>query len=325
MCSRVENSEAVAALHIRTPLVESAPIGRIAERRVLLKLENTQPTGTFKIRGIGRLCSHAVAEGIDRFVSSSGGNAGYAAAYAGRRLGVWTTVYVPSTTSADAISMIEEQGAEVIVEGDVWDETDEIASRVAAEVNGLYISPFDHPLIWEGHSTVIDEIAEAGERPDVVVLSVGGGGLLCGVLEGLHRHGWLDVLVIAVETDGTASLAAALREGRLVTLDAITGIAKSLGAKTVGAKALEWSERHELRSVVVTDGDTVTACARFLDDHRYLVEPACGASLAVPYLRPELLQGFDSVLVIVCGGIAVDLAQLEEWKATFNLQAKATP
>jgi L-serine/L-threonine ammonia-lyase len=292
---------------------------------VLLKLENTQPTGTFKIRGIGRLCRHALAKGIDRFVSSSGGNAGYAAAFAGRRLGVRTTVYVPTTTSADAISKIEEQGAEVIVEGEVWDETDGHASRVAAEVKGLYISPFDHPLIWEGHSTLVDEIAEQGEQPDVVVLSVGGGGLLCGTLEGLHRHGWLDVPVIAAETEGTASLAATLREGRLVTLDAITGVAKSLGAKTVGAKTLEWNERHELRSVVVSDREAVTACVRFLDDHRYLVEPACGASLAVPYLRPGLLEEFDSVLVIVCGGIAVDLAQLEEWKIAFSPSGTGTP
>jgi L-serine/L-threonine ammonia-lyase len=303
-------------LHIKTPLVESRPISRVAGRMVLLKLENTQPTGTFKIRGIGNLCRHAVNDGINRFVSSSGGNAGYAAAYAGRQLEIRTTVFVPSTTSADAIEKIEEQGAEVIVAGDVWDESHEVASRVAAEVNGLYISPFDHPLIWEGHATVIDEIAESGVSPDAVVLSVGGGGLLCGVLEGLHRNGWEDVPVLAVETEGTASLAATLREGRLVTLDAITGIAKCLGAKTVTAKVLEWRDRHEIRSVVVTDREAADGCVRFLDDHRHLVEAACGATLAVPYSRPEILDGFDTVVVIVCGGISVDLAEIEEWKET---------
>lgn len=304
------------SLHIRTPLVESRPISRSAGRSVLLKLENTQPTGTFKIRGIGHLCRNAVKDGVDRFISSSGGNAGFASAYAGRQLAIRTTVYVPTTTSAEAIEKIEELGAEVIVDGDVWDDSHETASRVADEVNGLYISPFDHPLIWKGHATVIDEIAEAAAKPDAVVLSVGGGGLLCGVLEGLHRNGWDDVPVIAAETEGTASLAATLREGRLVTLDAITGIAKCLGAKTVTGKVLEWRDRHEIHSVVVTDREAADGCIRFLDDHRYLVEPACGATLAVPYSRPELLDAYDTVVVIVCGGIGVDLAALQEWKRT---------
>jgi L-serine/L-threonine ammonia-lyase len=303
-------------LHIKTPLVESRPISRTAGCGVLLKLENTQPSGTFKIRGIGNLCRHAHRDGVDRFISSSGGNAGYASAYAGRRLNVRTTVYVPTTTSADAISMIEQQGAEVVIAGDVWDETHEVACRVAEEVNGLYVSPFDHPLIWDGHATVIDEIAAEAARPDAVVLSVGGGGLLSGVLEGLHRNGWSDVPVLAVETEGTASLAATLRENRLVTLAAVTGIAKCLAAKTVTSNVLEWKDRHEIRSVVVTDREAADACVRFLDDHRYLVEPACGATLAVPYSRPDLLDGFDTVAVIVCGGIGVDLAEVEGWKAT---------
>lgn len=148
-------------LHIKTPLIESNPISKIVGTQILLKLENTQPTGSFKIRGIGHLCQKAKEKGITQFISSSGGNAGYSAAYAGRYLGVKTTVFVPSTTPQKTISKIEKQEAEVTVKGDVWDETDTFASKFAKEVNGLYISPFDHPLIWEGHSTIIDEIVNS--------------------------------------------------------------------------------------------------------------------------------------------------------------------
>ena len=155
-----------------------------------MKLENTQPTGTFKIRGIGNLCLHAVKKGVKHFVSYSGGNAGNAAAYAVRNLGVKTTVFIPSTTPVDAIAKIEGQEAEVIVEGNVWDETAEYASDFAEEVKGHYISPFDHPLIWEGNATIIDEIAEEIDKPDAIILSVGGGGLFCGVNEGLLRNRW---------------------------------------------------------------------------------------------------------------------------------------
>jgi len=302
------------ALHIRTPLIESSPISKVAGTKVYLKLENTQPTGTFKIRGIGKLCQNAVKEGIKHFVSSSGGNAGYAAAYAGRNLGIKTTVFVPNTTPDDAIAKIEEQEADVIVEGAVWDETDKYAFDFSDKVNGLYISPFEHPLIWDGHATIIDEMAEEIDKPDAIILSVGGGGLFCGVNEGLQRNGWQDVSVIAVETKGADSLSASLKAGELVTLPEISSIAKSLGAKTVSKKTLEWDKKHDVRSVVVTDKEAVSACFKFLDDHRYMVEPACGASLSVLYDRPEVLANAKTVVVIVCGGIVVDLEKLFEWK-----------
>ncbi|MFN2270912.1 MAG: pyridoxal-phosphate dependent enzyme, partial [Anaerolineae bacterium] len=273
----------MGALHIRTPLVESFPLSKRTGRRVLLKMENLQPAGSFKIRGIGLLCQQGKQDGVSHFVSSSGGNAGYAAAYAGRRLGVQTTVFVPETTPPDARRKIASQGAEVKVAGSVWDEADGEARTLAEKVNGLYISPFDHPLIWGGHATIVDELAGETDKPDEIILSVGGGGLLCGVVEGLRRNGWQDVPILAVETEGTASLAASLEQGRLVTLDKITGVATSLGAKTVAREAFERARRHPVQSIVVTDAEAIDACLQFADEHRCLVEPACGASLALAY------------------------------------------
>ncbi len=112
-----------SALHIRTPLIESLALSQGWGKQVLLKMENMQPAGSFKIRGIGLLCQTGKAQGIRQLVSSSGGNAGYAAAYAGRKLDLPTTVFVPSTTSAELVRHIEAQGSEVRIVGDVWDET----------------------------------------------------------------------------------------------------------------------------------------------------------------------------------------------------------
>jgi L-serine/L-threonine ammonia-lyase len=305
-------------LHIQTPLIESFPLSERTGRRVWLKMENLQPAGSFKIRGIGLLCEQGKRDGVNRFVSSSGGNAGYAAAYAGRRLGVQTTVFVPETTPLDARRAIASQGAEVKVAGSVWDEADLEARALAEKVNGLYISPFDHPLIWRGHATIVDEIArdiaDEMDEPDAIVLSVGGGGLLCGVVEGLQRNGWQDVPILAVETEGTASLAASLAQGRLVTLDRITGVATSLGAKTVAREAFERARQHPVQSFVVADGEAIAACVRFADEHRCLVEPACGASLALAYSRPESLTGTESIVIIVCGGIGITLDKIQQWR-----------
>ncbi len=300
-------------LHVRTPLIRTFGSDDGEHRHLYLKMESVQPSGSFKIRGIGRLCQYGGENGVTQFVCSSGGNAGCAAAYAGRMLGINTTVFVPSSTPADSTQKIAALGASVNVHGDVWDDADQEAVRYAEQVDALYVSPFDHPLIWEGHSTIVDEIVQELTEIDAVVLSVGGGGLLCGVVEGLRRNGLEDVPVVAVETAGTASFAASLTQGRLVSLNQITGVATSLGAKTVSRQALAWSRHHQIRSVVVSDAQAVDACVRFANEHRCLVEPACGASLAVVYAQHPELSGSRTIVVIVCGGMGVDLKRLQRW------------
>lgn len=306
------------ALYNRTPLIASTPLSEKTGLQILLKLENTQPTKSFKIRGIGLLCQQAQEEGKSHLITSSGGNAGYATAFAGKKLGIKTTVFVPSTTPRDTISIIEELEAEVLIEGDVWDETDKHARNVSNKAGCLYVPPFDHPVIWEGHSTIVDELAEEIDKPDAVILSVGGGGLLCGVVQGLHKNNWQDVPVIAVETEGAASFSASQKAGKLVTLDKIESIAKTLAAKTVSPQTLEWNKKHEIRSVLVNDRQAVAACKHFANHHRYFVEPSCGASLAVAYEKHAVLKNARSVVIIVCGGIGADLNKLNEWSRLFD-------
>src|SRR5256885_6093005 len=102
------------------------------------------------------------------------------------------TVVVPQTTTEHARALIRAQGAELIVHGAVWDEANALAqSLLGAE--DAFVHPFDDPLLWTGHSTLVDELAAADFKPDAVVLAVGGGGLLAGVVQGLERHGWTDV------------------------------------------------------------------------------------------------------------------------------------
>lgn len=97
-------------------------------------------------------------------------------------------------------------GARVLVGGGNWNEADaEARTALDADPSALYVPPFDHPLIWEGHSSIVDELAEAGEPPDAVVVGVGGGGLLRGVQLGAERLGWTDLQVFAVETEGTGA------------------------------------------------------------------------------------------------------------------------
>lgn len=273
-----------------------------------LKMECFQPVGSFKIRGIGHLCCEAVEAGAAFLVSSSGGNAGYAVAFAGWELGVPVTVVVPTTTPPEVRHKIGQLGATVEVYGAVWDETHQRAQALAESSGGCYVPPFDHPSLWAGHATLIHEYAADFPRPDGVVVAVGGGGLLCGVAAGLRDVGWENTPMLAVETEGAASLSAAVAAGRLVSLEEVTSIAKSLGAKQVALQALTEAQHAPVKPLQVSDASAVEACVWFADEYRVLVEPACGAALAA---ARDLPQGIW--LVVVCGGIGVSLEQLRQW------------
>lgn len=301
-------------LHINTPLIESAPLSAIAGCSIWLKMDALQPPGSFKIRGVGHACEEYHRRGARRLVSSSGGNAGLAAAYAGRRLDLAVTVVVPESTTARAIELLRAERAEVVVHGASWQEANALAQSLVGS-DDAFIHPFDDPLLWTGHASLVDEVLDAGLTPDAIVLSVGGGGLLSGVVEGLRRRGVPGIPLIAVETSGAASLHRALEAGEPVELNAIDSIATSLGAKRICTQAMECATGHPLHRALVSDLQAVQACERFLDDHRVLVEPACGASLALAYQPSPQLQAYDKVLIVVCGGATATLAQLGEWRA----------
>lgn len=308
-------------MHVRSPLHASPHFSAVASCEVLLKMETAQPSGSYKIRGVGHLAAEAAAAGCTHLVCSSGGNAGMAVAVAGAALGLRVTVVVPRSTPAFMVARLRAEGAEVEIVGAVWDEADVRAREiVAAAVEGevVYVSPFDDERLWEGHATVVEELAaELGaQKPGCIVVSVGGGGLFCGVVRGCERVGWGDVKVVAAETDGAASFAAMFAKGggEPVKIDAITSIAKSLGALEVSRECRRWvRDGRGIESSVVSDRDAVQACIELATHHRALVEPACGAAIAAAVRDGQRVKGDGPVVVIVCGGGMASPSLLSQW------------
>jgi L-serine/L-threonine ammonia-lyase len=307
-----------ATLHLNTPLLR-APPELFGDRTVWLKMDALQPSGSFKLRGVARLVQQRVAEGARAVVCASGGNAGMAATVAASACGVPVTIVLPQTTGAAVREAIAARGASVIVHGSVWDEAHAHAVALAQDQGAAYVHPFDDPLLWDGHATLIDEVVQSGVVFDAVVTCVGGGGLLAGIVHGLRRNGLHKVPVIAVETDGAASFAAALQAGHPVTLPAITSIATSLGARRVMQRVVDLAREHEIISVVVSDAQAVQACSRFADAARVLVEPACGAAIAALNARPDVFARFKSPLIEVCGGMGITPSTLAQWRRDFGL------
>ncbi|KAI1259366.1 tryptophan synthase beta subunit-like PLP-dependent enzyme [Xylariaceae sp. FL1019] len=258
-----------AGLYIETPCISSPELSRKAGCNIFLKLENLQPGGSFKSRGIGTMMARAVSSsstGKPRVFCSSGGNAGLACATAARSLGLSCDVFLPSVAPELVVQKLQSRGAATHRAGDLFPQADAACRKQAAlDPDGLYVHPFDHPDLWDGHATLVDELAAQDANAffgknrgiDAIVCNVGGGGLLNGVMEGIERnyntksngatHGHVfkpRPRVLAIETEGADSLAASIRAREHVTLPAMTSAATSLGAPRVSAKTFDWAQKY---------------------------------------------------------------------------------
>lgn len=314
---------------------------------IYLKLENLQPSGSFKTRGIGNLISRSAARAHPsyppHFYCSSGGNAGLACITAARTVSLPATIVVPLSTPAQMIAKIRGLGARVHQVGASWAEADEHmrTKLMSKDESAVYVSPFDHPEIWAGAATLVDELVVQMEGPvHGIACSVGGGGLLNGIMQGLEGLSWpagRKPRVLAVETEGADSLNLCVRTGEHATLEAITSIATSLGARRVSKRSYEWLASENLSSIVVKDWEAGMSCVQFADDARFVVEAACGATIAPAYFKGEggenrLRKAFEvegvewkdhNVVLVVCGGSNVSLSVLDGYAKKYGKAAEA--
>ncbi|KAL5628805.1 hypothetical protein BROUX41_002196 [Berkeleyomyces rouxiae] len=322
---------------IETPCVRSPILSRAAGCNIWLKLDNLQPSGSFKSRGIGNFIARTAAAATSpvRFYCSSSGNAGLACITAANAVGLPATIVVHSRSSPVMVAKLKALGATVHVAGNALADADAYlrSELLPNDPTGVYVSPYNHELVWAGAESVVDEVVEQMNVPiDAFVCSVGGGGLLNGMVQAVQRHRRescfsvvSETQFLAVETDGADSLNACVREGCYTKLAGITSIAASLGVMQVSERTWELFQSEKAHSVVVSDAQAALACVRFADDERIMVEPACGATLATAYdgLLEKRLKRSDkawkdhNVVLEVCGGSGVSLKILEEYRETY--------
>lgn len=275
----------------------------------------------------------ATTPGPVHFYCSSGGNAGLACATSARALKQPATIVIPTLTSPLMKKKLLELGVEVHQVGKGWAQADGYLREelLANDPSGVYVPPFDHPHIWDGASSIITELRDQMDVPmDAIVCSVGGGGLVNGIMQGIETNPWSGSkpTVLAVETIGADSLHASVQAGEHVTIPEMTSIATSLGACRVAEQTWKWSQHPNMKSIVVSDADAAISCVRFADDARQLVEAACGATLAPVYrgdLRKHIGEGLSdeewsrkNVVLLICGGSNVTLGMLEKYREQYQ-------
>ncbi|EJS44559.1 cha1p [Saccharomyces arboricola H-6] len=312
-----------------------------------LKYECLQPSGSFKSRGIGNLIlKNAIRIQKDgkrspQVFASSGGNAGFAAATACQRLSLPCTVVVPIATKERMVEKIRNTGALVIVNGAYWKEADTfLKTNVLNKINSqvvepIYVHPFDNPDIWEGHSSMVDEIFQDLKSQRIsmnkvkgIVCSVGGGGLYNGIIQGLERYNLADKIpIVGVETNGCHVFNTSLRMGQPVQFRKITSVATSLGTAVISNQTFEYARKYNTKSIVIEDKDVIETCLKYTHQFNMVVEPACGAALHLGY-HTEILEealgtklaADDIVIIIACGGSSNTVQDLEETLANMKKQ-----
>lgn len=292
--------ERIAPCIRRTPLAASSTLSEKLETNVYVKLELFQKTGAFKVRGAFNKILGLSAGARDRgVVTVSGGNHGQAVAYAGRTLGLKSLVIMPESTPRNYIEATRGYGAEVRFAPHATAAFSEVADY---EKQGwAYIHPFDDPEVIAGQGTLALEILEDCPAVTDVIVSIGGGGLMTGVATALKsiKPG---VRIWGVETEGAECMAKSIAAGRIVTLDAITSIARTLGAPAPSEMTLEAARKYLEGVTVVSDAEAVKALRFLLERLKVLTEPAASCTLAAAEHLRGRFHAEHHVVLILCGG-----------------------
>jgi threonine dehydratase len=298
----VTRDDVEAAFGRTSGYVRSTPVAAVeagtlgTSDRIVVKLEQLQHTGSFKPRGaFNRLLSQPVPRaGV---VAASGGNFGAAAAYAASVLGHAAELFVPESTSATKVERLRAFGGSIVVTGAFYADALAEAERRCRKTGALWMHAFDQHEMIAGNGTVGRELETQWPALDTLLVAVGGGGLIAGIAA------WFDgrVRLVGVETTGTASMAAALANGKPVDTDVGGLAADALGARRVGDLCFAITQRLVDRIVVVDDDDVRRTQREFWQRLRLLLEPAgatAPAALISGAYRPE---SGERVGVLLCG------------------------
>jgi threonine dehydratase len=281
----------------RTPVLEMHGDELGVPARLVLKLELTQHTGSFKARGaLNSVLS--LDPGTTGVVAASGGNHGIAVAWAASRSGVKADIFVPDHAPQAKVDQIRAQQAEVrLVRGFVRDALD-AAMKMAADAGAAFIHPYDQFNTVAGAGTVGLEIEQQVPDADRILVACGGGGLYAGLATALSGG----VPVTPVEPAACPSLASSLEAGRPVPVE-VGGVAvDSLGAGTVGSLALACAQSADVVVPLVSDDAIVSARQWLWQRCRVLAEPGACVPLAALMAGATTVHPGDTVVVVVSGG-----------------------
>ena len=282
-----------------TKLVESEYYSNLTGNKVFFKPENMQLTGAYKIRGayykISTLTDEERQKGL---ITASAGNHAQGVAYAAKAYGVKATIVMPSSTPLIKVNRTKSYGAEVILYGDVYDESCAYALELAEDKGYTFIHPFDDLDVATGQGSVAMEIIKELPFVDYILVPIGGGGLATGVST-LAKMMNPNIKVIGVEPAGANCMQVSLKNKKVTTLPMVDTIADGTAVKTPGSKIFPYIQKNLDGIITVEDNELIVCFLDMLENHKMLVENS--GLLTVAALKHLNVKG-QKVVSILSGG-----------------------
>ncbi len=255
-----------------TNLIYSEYLSNQTGNKVYLKPENLQRTGAYKIRGAYYKISTLSEEERDKgLITASAGNHAQGVAYAAKAYGVKATIVMPTTTPLIKVNRTKSYGAEVILYGDVYDESCGYALELAEDKGYTFIHPFDDLDVATGQGSIAMEIIKELPTVDYILVPVGGGGLATGVST-LAKMLNPNIKVIGVEPSGANCLQESLKLGAVTTLPGVDTIADGTAVKTPGSKIFPYLQKNLDDIITVADSELIVAFLDMIENHKMLAE-----------------------------------------------------
>ncbi len=289
-----------------TPVLSAGAISRWAGTRVLLKAENLQRTGAFKLRGaVNRMATLTPEERARGVVAASAGNHAQGVALAATALGVSSRVYMPVDAPLAKQVATADYGAEVVLAGETFDES-YAAARADADGRVL-VPPFDDEAIIAGQGTIGLELLEQAPGVDAIVVPLGGGGLLSGIAVAVKALR-PDIRVIGVQAAGCAAWPPSLASGHPVVIERGTTIADGIAVQRPGDITFPLVQQFVDEIVEVTEDEICRAVVVLLERSKLMVEGAGAAGLAA--LLAGKISAREAVCVLSGGNLDAGMLQV---------------
>lgn len=267
-----EASDLVREVTTETKLVYSEYFSSQTGNKVYFKPENMQYTGAYKVRGayykISTLSGDEKAKGL---ITASAGNHAQGVAYAAKLAGVKATVVMPTTPPLMKVNRTKSYGAEVVLEGDVFDEACDYAYKLADEQGLTFVHPFDDLAVATGQGTIAMEIIKELPTVDYILVPIGGGGLCTGVST-LAKLLNPKIKIIGVEPAGANCMQESLRQGQVTTLSEVNTIADGTAVKRPGEKLFPYIQENVDDIITIDDSELIVAFLDMVENHKMIVE-----------------------------------------------------
>lgn len=294
-----EASEIVKKVTTATKLIRSDYLSEQTGGKIFLKPENVQNTGAYKLRGAYYKISTLTDEERSRgLITASAGNHAQGVAYAARAFGCKATIVMPTITPLIKVNRTKSYGAEVILYGDVYDDSCAYAQDLAEKEGYTFVHPFDDLDVATGQGTIAMEIVQELPTVDYIVVPVGGGGLVSGVAT-LAKMLNPKIKIVGVEPAEAASMTAALQMGEVVELESANTIADGTAVKAVGQKIFPYVQQYVDQMLLVEDDELIGAFLDMVENHKMIVENS--GLLSVAALKQMDCKG-KKVVCILSGG-----------------------